>query len=225
MQFGVVRFPGSNCERDCVEVVTRILGLKGVLFDYRETPNLKDLINCLIIPGGFSFGDYLRAGAVAKASPIMSSIKKFAEQKGLIIGICNGFQILTEAGLLPGVLLNNSNSGFICQDVKLRVVNNNTAFTSLYKQDEIITMPIAHAMGNYNVSEEELHRMRQNKQIILEYTNNINGSSQRIAGVCNITKNVFGLMPHPERCCESELGGTDGLKMFQSILKNAMVAI
>lgn len=225
MQFGVVRFPGSNCERDCVEVVTRILGLKGVLFDYRETPNLKDLINCLIIPGGFSFGDYLRAGAVAKASPIMSSIKKFAEQKGLIIGICNGFQILTEAGLLPGVLLNNSNSGFICQDVKLRVVNNNTAFTSLYKQDEIITMPIAHAMGNYNVSEEELHRMRQNNQIILEYTNNINGSSQRIAGVCNITKNVFGLMPHPERCCESELGGTDGLKMFQSILKNAMVAI
>ncbi|MDX1920457.1 MAG: phosphoribosylformylglycinamidine synthase subunit PurQ [Candidatus Caenarcaniphilales bacterium] len=225
MQFGVVRFPGSNCERDCIEVVTRILGLRGVLFDYRETPNLKDVVNCLIIPGGFSFGDYLRAGAVAKASPIMNSIKKFAEQKGLIIGICNGFQILTEAGLLPGVLLNNSNSGFICQDAQLRVVNNNTAFTNLYNQNEIISMPIAHAMGNYNVTEAELVQMRVNNQIILEYTNNINGSTQNIAGICNKTKNVFGLMPHPERCCESDLGGIDGLRMFQSILKNSMVAV
>lgn len=219
MKFGVVRFPGSNCERDCVDVVTRILGLTAALFDYRETPKLRNLIDCLIIPGGFSFGDYLRAGAVAKASPIMKSIKTFAEHGGLVIGICNGFQILTECGLLPGVLLNNTNNRFICKDVELKVVNNNTPFSNLYAPGQIITMPIAHAMGNYTVSPQDLDRLKAKGQIILEYVDDINGSTAKIAGVCNEAKNVFGLMPHPERCCEGELGGSDGLQVFQSMLR------
>ncbi len=219
MRFGVVRFPGSNCERDCLEVVARLLGLEVHLLDYRETTDLKSTIDCLIIPGGFSYGDYLRAGAVAKAAPIMDSIKKFASQDGLIIGICNGFQILTEAGLLPGVLLNNSSGRFQCQDVKLKIVNNDTPFTNLYQGQEIVTMPIAHAMGNYTVTEKELESLKANKQIIFEYTEDVNGSTSQIAGVSNKNKNVIGLMPHPERCCEKELGGVDGLKLFQSILR------
>jgi phosphoribosylformylglycinamidine synthase len=219
MRFGVVRFPGSNCERDCLEVVARLLGLEVHLLDYRETTDLKSTIDCLIIPGGFSYGDYLRAGAVAKAAPIMDSIKKFSSQDGLIIGICNGFQILTEAGLLPGVLLNNSSGRFQCQDVKLKIVNNDTPFTNLYQNQEIVTMPIAHAMGNYTVAEKELESLKANKQIIFEYTEDVNGSISQIAGVSNKNKNVIGLMPHPERCCEKELGGVDGLKLFQSILR------
>ena len=219
MRFGVVRFPGSNCERDCLEVVARLLGLEVHLLDYRETTDLKSTIDCLIIPGGFSYGDYLRAGAVAKAAPIMDSIKKFSSQDGLIIGICNGFQILTEAGLLPGVLLNNSSGRFQCQDVKLKIVNNDTPFTNLYQNQEIVTMPIAHAMGNYTVTEKELESLKANKQIIFEYTEDVNGSISQIAGVSNKNKNVIGLMPHPERCCEKELGGVDGLKLFQSILR------
>ncbi|MDJ0625489.1 MAG: phosphoribosylformylglycinamidine synthase subunit PurQ [Candidatus Caenarcaniphilales bacterium] len=225
MRFGVVRFPGSNCENDCIDIITRILGLKTVLIDYREAAYLKGNIDCLIVPGGFSFGDYLRAGAIAKSTPIMESIKRFAELKGLIIGICNGFQILTEAGLLPGTLLHNSSGKFLCNDIKLKVVNNSTAFTNLYKENEIITMPIAHAEGNYFVSEAELLQLRVNNQIILEYVDDINGSTSNIAGVCNATKNVFGLMPHPERVCEEALGGTDGLRVFESIMERTKLLV
>jgi phosphoribosylformylglycinamidine synthase I len=223
MKFGVVQFPGSNCERDCLEAVSRVLGHEAILFDYRETPDFKQQIDCLIIPGGFSFGDYLRAGAVAKASPIMSSIEQFDKDNGLIIGICNGFQILTEAGLLPGVLLNNTTGRFICKNAELKVVNTKTPFTNLYQANEIVSMPIAHAMGNYTVTEEELKKLRANEQIIFEYIDDINGSTASIAGVCNSRKNVLGLMPHPERCCENELGGIDGLRLFQSILRNLPV--
>jgi phosphoribosylformylglycinamidine synthase subunit PurQ / glutaminase len=224
MKFGVIQFPGSNCERDCLDVIGRILGHEAILYDYRETPQFKNFIDCLIIPGGFSFGDYLRAGAVAKASPIMASIKGFAKDKGLIIGICNGFQVLTEAGLLPGVLLNNTKGRFLCQDAELRVVSSMTPFTNLYQQGEIIKMPIAHAMGNYTLNQNELQELRANHQILLEYVSDFNGSTAQIAGVCNKDKNILGLMPHPERCCEKELGGTDGLKLFQSILRLSSLA-
>jgi phosphoribosylformylglycinamidine synthase subunit PurQ / glutaminase len=225
MRFGVVRFPGSNCERDCLDVISRLMGMKAILFDYRETPRLSDFVDCLIIPGGFSFGDYLRAGAVAKASPIMNSIKDFAANGGYVLGICNGFQILTEAGLLPGALLNNAHGGFLCQDAKLVVCNNKTAFTNQYALHEKISMPIAHAMGNYVASHEELEELQANNQIILEYVDDLNGSSLQIAGICNKTKNVFGLMPHPERCCEIELGGVDGLKLFESLIQHSKVAV
>ena len=221
MKFGVIRFPGSNCERDCLEVVTRILGLEALLFDYRETPNLAGFINCLIIPGGFSFGDYLRVGAVAKAAPIMQSIKDFAQTGGLVIGICNGFQILTEAGLLPGTLLTNNNGRFICEHSPMKVENNQTPFTSKYTADQLISMPVAHAGGNYTVSDEQLAELKENKQIVFSYQEDINGSSAQIAGVCNKAGNVLGLMPHPERCCEEILGGIDGLKLFESILESS----
>ena len=225
IRFGVLRFPGSNCERDCIDVLTRVLGVTALLFDYRETPKLKNLVDCLIIPGGFSFGDYLRAGALAKASPIMQSVKVFAEYGGLVLGICNGFQVLTECGLLPGTLLHNTNNRFICKDAPLKVVNKNTPFSNLFSNGQFISMPIAHAMGNYIVSPQELDQMRVNEQIILEYTEDINGSTARIAGVCNATKNVFGLMPHPERCCEQELGGKNGLLVFQSMIRNVSALV
>ncbi len=220
MKFGVVQFPGSNCERDCLDVTRRVLGHEAILFDYRETPNFAEHIDCLIIPGGFSYGDYLRAGAVAKASAIMSSIQAYAEAGGLVIGICNGFQILTEARLLPGALLNNKEGRFLCQDAEMRVVNPDTPFSNLYKKGEVLSMPVAHAQGNYTVSPAELQELKDNNQIVFEYTSDINGSTANIAGICNKNKNVFGLMPHPERCCENELGGSDGLKLFQSILNS-----
>lgn len=224
MRFGIISFPGSNCEQDCTYIIEEILNQKSVLLDYRTVPDLSNLIDCLIIPGGFSYGDYLRAGAIAKASPIMNSIREFAEKKGLILGICNGFQILTEAGLLPGTLLNNKTGRFICQDAKLKVINNQTAFTNLYFEQEIITMPIAHAMGNFTVSEETLKTLRENQQIIFEYESDINGSISQIAGICNKDKNIFGLMPHPERCSEKALpAGNHGLQLFKSLLTNNAV--
>lgn len=222
MKFGIIQFPGSNCEKDCLYVAREVLGLEAHLFDYREKPDLRKLIDYLIIPGGFSFGDYLRAGAIAKASSIMSSIKQFAEYGGLILGICNGFQILTEARLLPGVLVNNIQGRFICQETELKVINANTSFTNLYSANEIIKMPIAHAHGNYRLNEDELKKAQDNLQIVFEYKHNINGSVANIAGICNKQKNILGLMPHPERCCEKELGGVDGLKLFQSLLKSSL---
>ena len=224
MRFGIISFPGSNCEQDCTYIIEEILNQKSVLLDYRTVTDLSNLIDCLIIPGGFSYGDYLRAGAIAKASPIMNSIREFAEKKVLILGICNGFQILTEAGLLPGTLLNNKTGRFICQDAKLKVINNQTAFTNLYFEQEIITMPIAHAMGNFTVSEETLKTLRENQQIIFEYESDINGSISQIAGICNKDKNIFGLMPHPERCSEKALpAGNHGLQLFKSLLTNNAV--
>ncbi len=221
MRFGIISFPGSNCEQDCIYIIEEVLNQKALLLDYRTIPELNNLIDCLIIPGGFSYGDYLRAGAIAKAAPIMKSIREFAENKGLILGICNGFQILTEAGLLPGTLLSNKAARFICQDVKLKVINNKTPFTNLYFEQEIITMPIAHAMGNFTVSESELEILKANQQIVLEYENDINGSTSQIAAICNKDKNILGLMPHPERCSEKVLpSGNQGLQLFQSILKS-----
>lgn len=214
MNFGIVVFPGSNCDRDCFYVVKDILN-QPVRFIWHQEKDLKG-IDCVILPGGFSYGDYLRAGAIARFSPIMAEIKEFADRGGLVIGICNGFQILTEAGLLPGALGRNKGLKFICRYVSLRVERNDTPFTSEYKIGEIIRMPIAHNEGNYYI--DDVDKIKD--QVVLRYyRENPNGAIDNIAGIVNKRGNVFGLMPHPERCSEKILGSEDGLKIFKSIVR------
>lgn len=214
MNFGIVVFPGSNCDRDCYYVIKDILN-QPVRFIWHQERDLKD-IDCVILPGGFSYGDYLRAGAIARFSPIMSEIKEFADKGGLVIGICNGFQILTEAGLLPGALGKNKGLKFICKYVTLKVERNDTPFTNMYKIGEIIRMPIAHNEGNYYI--DDINKIKD--QVVLRYYGeNPNGATDSIAGIVNKGGNVFGLMPHPERCSEKILGSEDGLKIFESIVR------
>jgi len=217
MKFGIVRFPGSNCDEDAYKVVSNLLGEEAVYLWHEETSLQKS--DCIILPGGFSYGDYLRAGAMAKLSPIVESIKKFAASGGLVLGICNGFQVLTEIGLLPGALTRNIHQQFICAWQNLRVENAKTPFTSLYKPDEEIRIPIANGEGRYSIDPKGLKSLEQNNQIVFRYVNNPNGSVSDIAGICNREGNVLGLMPHPERASEALLGGTDGLKLFKSIQK------
>lgn len=215
MNFGIVVFPGTNCDRDCYYVIKDILN-QPVRFIWHREYDLKG-IDCVVLPGGFSYGDYLRAGAIARFSPIMSSIKEFAEKGGLVIGICNGFQILTEAGLLPGALGRNKSLRFICKYVNLIVERNDTLFTSEFKKGEIIRMPIAHNEGNYYI--DDLSKVK--KQVVLRYYGeNPNGALDNIAGIINEKGNVFGLMPHPERCSEKILGSEDGLRIFKSIVRS-----
>lgn len=227
MKFGVVIFPGSNCDYDIYYLLKFVLKVETTFLFHKEN----SLKNCdvVILPGGFSYGDYLRTGAIAKFSPIMKEIIKFANNGGIIIGICNGFQILCESGLLPGVLSKNISLKFECYNQHLKVINNNTIFTQDYSQDEIITMPIAHGEGNYIIDEDGLKELYDNEQVVLKYCDefgnvvqdsNPNGSTDNIAGICNKAGNVFGLMPHPERCSEPILGNTDGVKIFKSILNN-----
>lgn len=214
MNFGIVVFPGSNCDRDCYYVIKDILN-QPVRFIWHQERDLKG-IDCVILPGGFSYGDYLRAGAIARFSPIMSEIKEFADKGGLVIGICNGFQILTEAGLLPGALGKNKGLKFICRYVTLKVERNDTPFTNMYKIGEIIRMPIAHNEGNYYI--DDINKIKD--QVVLRYYGeNPNGATDSIAGIVNKGGNVFGLMPHPERCSEKILGSEDGLKIFESIVR------
>lgn len=215
MKFGVVTFPGSNCDRDCYHVPKNVLGLEAVYLWHKDA-DLKG-VDCIILPGGFSYGDYLRCGAIARQSPIMKSVVKFADNGGLVVGICNGFQILTEAGLLPGVLLRNAGLTFICKNVSLRVENANTQFTRKYKPSEIINLPIAHNDGNYYCDEVTLARLKKNNQIVFRYEENPNGAIDNIAGIVNERGNVLGMMPHPERSSEALLGGVDGLRVFESI--------
>lgn len=217
MKFGIVVFPGSNCDRDCYHVPKNVCGADAVYLWHKE----KDLkgVDCIILPGGFSYGDYLRCGAIAKQSPIMRSVIDFANKGGLVIGICNGFQVLTESGLLPGVLMRNTSLTFICKHTSIRVENNDTPFTNKYKKGEIITLPIAHNDGNYFCDEVTLKRLESKNQIILRYNGeNPNGSIADIAGIVNEQRNVFGLMPHPERISETLLGGVDGVRVFESII-------
>lgn len=225
MKFGVVVFPGSNCDYDTYYLLKFVLGVETTFLFHKEN----SLHNCdvIILPGGFSYGDYLRTGAIAKFSPIMREVIKFADNGGIVIGICNGFQILCESNLLPGVLSKNNSLKFECYNQSLKVVNNNTIFTRKYSKDDVISMPIAHGEGNYIIDEDGLKSLYDNEQIILKYCDdfgnvtqeaNPNGSIDNIAGICNKEKNVFGLMPHPERCSEPILGNTDGLKIFESIL-------
>ncbi len=227
MKFGIPVYPGSNCDRDVGWVVEKVLGHEAVYLWHAE----KDLkgVDCVIVPGGFSYGDYLRAGAMAKISPVTEAIYEFAEKGGLVMGICNGFQILLEAGLLPGAMLPNKTLSFICKFVHLRVENNQTPFTHLYRKGEVVRIPIAHAEGNYTCPPETLKEIEENGQVVVRYSSpegeiseefNPNGSLNNIAGICNKRGNVFGLMPHPERASEAILGSVDGLRMFQSIVES-----
>jgi phosphoribosylformylglycinamidine synthase subunit PurQ / glutaminase len=225
MRFGVVTFPGSNCDFDCYNAVKRVLD-EPVEFIWHADTTLHKF-DCIIIPGGFSYGDYLRTGAIAHFANIMGAVKRFATKGGLVIGICNGFQILTEAGMLPGALQRNKSLQFICKNIHLTCENNKTPFTSKMKKGQVIRIPIAHGEGNYTADKETLKELVKNKQIIFKYCDekgrateksNPNGSMLNIAGICNKKRNILGMMPHPERCSESILGGIDGKKILASII-------
>lgn len=217
MKFGIIIFPGSNCDQDCFYVIKHVLK-QSVEFVWHADNNLNKF-DCVILPGGFSYGDYLRAGAIARFAGIMQSIKYFADRGGLVLGICNGFQILCEAGLLPGSLHNNKSLRFICRNIKIKVENNCTVFTKLYKKNQIVSIPIAHAEGNYVCDPKTLKKLKQNRQIIFTYSGeNPNGSLGKIAGIINKRGNVLGMMPHPERVGETILGGTGGKILFESIM-------
>lgn len=225
MKAAVIVFPGSNCDRDA-QVALRKAGADVTMVWHRDAalPTGTDLV---MVPGGFSYGDYLRSGAMAAHSPIMQEVKAHAERGGYVLGVCNGFQILTEAQLLPGVLMRNRGLKFICRDIFLKVTNNGTPFTKQYANDEVIKIPVAHHDGNYFADDSTLKSMEDNQQIAFLYADaggntndaaNPNGSLRNIAGVLNAKKNVLGLMPHPERLIEKALGGTDGEKMFTSLI-------
>jgi len=224
MKFGIVILPGSNCDHDAMHVTKTILGEDAEFLWHKET-DLKGA-DCVIVPGGFAYGDYLRAGALAKFAPIMEPIKRHAANGGLVFGICNGFQVLTEVGLLPGALMRNQHLRFLGRDVLLRVEETDTPFTSELTKGQILRAPIAHGEGNYFADEATLDELERNRQVIFRYCDeegrltseaNPNGSARSIAGICNATRNVMGMMPHPERCSESLLGCADGIGIFKSI--------
>jgi len=223
MRCGVVVFPGSNCDHDVYHVLKHVLG-QEVMFLWHGDRTLKEC-ELVVLPGGFSYGDYLRAGAMAAQAPIMPVIRRHAEAGGLVAGICNGFQMLVEAGLLPGAMRRNQSLRFECRDVLLRVERDDLVWTRGYRKGQTLKLPIAHAEGNYTDSAEHLDALEDKKQIVFRYCNdqgqldegsNINGSMRSIAGICNERGNVLGLMPHPERCAEEVLGNTDGLPLFAS---------
>ncbi|RAP74410.1 phosphoribosylformylglycinamidine synthase subunit PurQ [Paenibacillus montanisoli] len=218
MKFAVLVFPGSNCDIDCYKAVEDTIGQK-VDYVWHTTTDLSGY-DAILVPGGFSYGDYLRCGAIARFAPVMNEVVKAAEEGKFILGICNGFQILTEAGLLPGALRRNNGMKFICDQTQLEVANNNTAFTSEYNEGEIINIPIAHGEGNYYCDDETLAQLKANNQIVFRYAGNTNpnGSVDNIAGISNERGNVVGMMPHPERAVDQLLGSEDGKRMFTSIL-------
>lgn len=229
MKFGVVIFPGSNCDDDMIHVLGDVMKSEVVKIWHKETglPGFTKS-DCIVLPGGFSYGDYLRCGALAGLSPIMAAVKKFADEGGFVIGICNGFQILCESGLLPGALLLNDSQKFICKNVYLRVENDQTAFTRLAHKGDVLKIPIAHAEGRYFADEATLNDLEKNGQILFKYCSesgevadkfNPNGTSRNIAGICNAAGNVFGMMPHPERASELILGNDDGKILFDSLLQ------
>jgi phosphoribosylformylglycinamidine synthase len=228
MKFGVIVFPGSNCDQDMIYVLRNILKQEVVELWHKDT-NLQG-VDFVILPGGFSYGDYLRSGAIARFSPIMEKVIEFANKGGYVMGICNGFQILCEAGLLPGALLRNTNGLFQCKNVYIKA-QTNTLITALIDKNKVLKIPIAHGEGRYYVPDTQLQEMNKNGQILFRYCNadgsineeaNPNGSIENIAGVCNATKNVFGMMPHPERACDVELENTDGKVIFESILSRVL---
>src|SRR5579872_1726883 len=225
MKFGVIIFPGSNCDQDAYWAIRNVIQ-QPVTFLWHES---HDLENCdaIIVPGGFAFGDYLRTGAIAKFSPVMESVRRFANSGGVVLGICNGFQVLCEAGLLPGALMRNTGLKYVCKPVYVRVENAATPFTNACSSGEVLTIPIGHMEGNYFCDEATLDELKRNNRIVFRYcspagemtpTVNPNGSLENIAGICSAGGNVLGMMPHPERSAESELGCTDGVKIFQSMV-------
>lgn len=218
MKFAVIVFPGSNCDLDMYHAIKDELG-EEVEYVWHDAKDLSEF-DGILLPGGFSYGDYLRCGAMANQSNVMSEVLKAAEAGKPILGICNGFQVLTEAGLLPGALLRNKNLKFMCRTVELKVVNNATQFTTGYEKDEIIQIPIAHGEGNYYCDDETLTRLKENNQIVFKYASEgPNGSIEDIAGIVNEKGNVLGMMPHPERAVHDLIGGSDGLALFKSIVK------
>ena len=229
MRFGVVVFPGTWSDQDCHYAVSDVLGQQADYIWHKDT----DLsgFDCVIVPGGFSYGDYLRAGAIARFSPVMQAIERFAGQGGLVFGICNGFQILCEAGLLPGVLMRNEHLQFRCQWVNLRVENADTRFSAKSGPGDVLRVPISHGEGNYHADEDVLRELEANGQVVFRYSTaegaitqdaNPNGSMANIAGIVNADGNVLGMMPHPERCCEELMGGVDGAVIFRSILDSVI---
>ena len=226
MKFGVITFPGSNCDHDAYHVIEHVAH-QPVTFLWHESHELEDC-DAIIVPGGFAYGDYLRTGAIAKFSPVMESVAKFAAGGGIVLGICNGFQILCEAGLLPGAMMRNSGLRFICRHVYIRVEQTDTPFTNAAHQGQNLKIPIAHSDGNYTCDEGTLAELEKNRRVIFRYTTpdgtdnaagNPNGSMANIAGICNRERNVAGLMPHPERAVESALGSDDGLVIFRSMVE------
>ena len=230
MRFGVVVFPGSNCDQDAVYALENVLKQEVIKLWHKDS-NLQN-VDCIILPGGFSYGDYLRSGAIARFSPIMKEVVSFANNGGFVLGICNGFQILCEAKLLPGTLIRNENHNFICKNIFIKPQHNITAFTENIPAQKVLKIPIAHAEGRYFADEKTIQNLIDNKQIIFKYCDkngeinnriNPNGSLKNIAGICNAERNVFGMMPHPERACDPTLKNTDGKLILEgaiSIMKN-----
>ncbi|MDJ0674491.1 MAG: phosphoribosylformylglycinamidine synthase subunit PurQ [Calothrix sp. MO_167.B42] len=224
MKFGVVVFPGSNCDRDVVYVTRDVMGQPTRMIWHQDT-DIND-IDVIVLPGGFSYGDYLRCGAIARFSPVMQQVIEHAQKGKLVIGICNGFQVLTEAHLLPGVLVRNRDMHFICDRLPLQVERNDLPWTQGYGKGDIIILPIAHGEGQFRADEETLTEIEANNQVLFRYAGeNPNGSQNNIAGICNLQGNVLGMMPHPERAADSMLGGTDGLKLFQGLVESAIGAV
>jgi phosphoribosylformylglycinamidine synthase subunit PurQ / glutaminase len=224
MKFGVVVFPGSNCDHDTYHVISKVLG-QPVKFLWHQSATVDDC-DTVILPGGFAYGDYLRSGAIAQFSPIMTAIKEFAGRNGIVLGICNGFQILCEAGLLPGTLRPNTNLQFICEYITVRLETTDPIFTNSYQAGQILNLPIAHATGNYYCDAIDLAQLQQQNRVLLRYCNpqgnvtteaNPNGSLANIAGILNSQGNILGLMPHPERASDELLGSTDGRVLFHSL--------
>ncbi|MFC2157715.1 phosphoribosylformylglycinamidine synthase subunit PurQ [Acidobacteriota bacterium] len=225
MKFGVVVFPGSNCDFDTMFAVKDVFD-RDATFLWHKDHSLQNC-DCIILPGGFSYGDYLRSGAIARFSPLMQEVIEFAERGGIVLGICNGFQVLLELGLIPGAMMRNKNLKFLCQHVNLRIENNSTPFSNQGREGQILRIPIAHFDGNYFASPETLEELKANNQIVFRYSDdtgritdeaNINGSMENIGGLINKKGNVLGMMPHPERASEALLGSTDGQIIFQSII-------
>lgn len=217
MSVAILQFLGTNCEYD-MEYAFSLLKAPSKIVWHQET-QLPSGTKLVVIPGGFSYGDYLRSGAIARFAPIMQAVVEFARKGGYVLGICNGFQILLESGLLPGAMKRNENLHFASKEVTLRVVNNENVFLRRFQKGDLLKVPIANADGNYYIDEAGLRELEQNGQILLEYVGYDNGSVRKIAGICNAQKNVFGLMPHPERCVEAVLGGDVGLKMLEGFLE------
>ena len=232
MKFGVVVFPGSNCDHDMEHVLQNVLGGEVVMLWHKdEDLSAFTMEDCIVLPGGFSYGDYLRCGAIAKFSPLMKEVIKFANRGGKVVGICNGFQILCEAGLLPGVLLRNDNQLFQCRNVFLRVETTDSVLTSQCKEGEVLKIPIAHAEGRYYIDFKGLDELERGNQVLFRYCSqdgevneefNPNGSLNNIAGICNEARNVFGMMPHPERASEAELRNADGKKILLGLFQEVM---
>lgn len=226
MKFAVVVFPGSNCDRDCEHVIRNVLGADVVRAWHRDTT--LPAVDAVVLPGGFSYGDYLRPGAMSRISPIMEAVAAFARRGGPVLGICNGFQVLLECGLLPGAMLRNRSMRFLCKDVGLRTATTRTPFTAALSVGEVVTLPIAHADGNYFAPEDELRALQDHDQIVFQYASaagevnegaNPNGSALNIAGICNRAGNVVGMMPHPERAAEAILGNDRGAALFRSVIE------